>query len=260
MSVAETKSSEITGKINLLSMQAEVSPFEVKSLQREIDRLKQHDASQAYMLNGMLSSILKDYEGSKTFHEKSLKLSYSLVEIVNYAVSMKRLGRSYESLALYFKASEMDPANPDHFDNILQLMTFIGNFEKYDACLARFRKANPEFDITELTYVSTIESIRKHLEAAGVPESEFKIAGALVEQTLGEFGFNSRHMLERLSNFDGVKHIYIELAVDAKTTAELVQVNDRVVEAILGCEDLTCWDRLIYNIVSFHPNATEEAA
>ncbi|WP_346829403.1 tetratricopeptide repeat protein [Pseudomonas abietaniphila] len=260
MSVPKTKSSEITEKINLLSQQAEVSPFEVKSLQRDIDRLKQSDASESYMLGGMLRSILNDYPGSKELHEKSLKLSYSLVEIVNYAVSMKRLGRSLEALPLYCKAAEMDPANPDHVSNVLQLMTFIGDFEKYDAVLGRFQRANPDFDITELTYVNTIESIRTHLDVVGVPESQFKIAGALVEKALTEFGFNSRHMLERLSNFDGVSHVYVELAVDAKSASELVQVNDRVVQLILECDELTCWDRLVYNVVSFHPPVTVDAA
>lgn len=260
MSVPETKSSEITERINLLSRQADVTPFEVKSLKRDIERLKQFDASESYMLSGMLCSILRDYAGSRDFHEKSLKLSYSLVEIVNYAVSMKRLGRASESLYFYFKAAEMDPANQAHVNNVLQLMTFVGDFEKYEATLSRFQKANPEYDIRELTYVTTIESIREHLSVAGVPESEFKIAGALVEKALGEFGFNSLHMLERLSNFDGVNHVYVELAVEAKSASELVQVNDRVVELILECEDLTCWDRLVYNVVSFHRPATIAAA
>ncbi|MEE4622863.1 tetratricopeptide repeat protein [Pseudomonas alliivorans] len=260
MSVPETKSSEITDKINLLSQQSDVSPFEVKSLQREIDQLRKFDAGEAYMLNGMLCSVLGEYERSKDYHEKTLKLRYSVVEIINYAVSMKRLGRSRESLALYIRASEMDPGTHNHYGCIFQLMTFVGDFEEVEAILARFKKANPGFDTSELHHMKTINSIRRDLAALGVPESEFKIAGALVEKAISEFGFNCRQMSSEISNFDGVNHLYVELAVEAKSASDLVGVNDRVVELILGCEELTCWDKLVYNIIGFHSNDAEKAA
>ncbi|MDU8542948.1 hypothetical protein [Pseudomonas syringae group sp. J248-6] len=260
MSVPETKSSEITEKINLLSRQDVVTPFEVKSLQRQIDLLKQKRAGESYMLTGMLSSILGEYPRSKEFHEKSLKISSSLVEIVNYAVSMKRLGHSTESLTLYLRAADMDPANPVYVECALQLMAFTGDFERYEALVSRFHRANPEFNISEIDFVSTINSIRHHLEVVGVPEHEFKIAGALVEQAMSEFGYNAKHMFEQLSNFDSVAHIYVELAVEAKCASDLVKVNNRVVELIIDCDALTCWDKLVYNIVSFHSSAAEDAA
>lgn len=252
MSVPETKSSEITEKINLLSKQAEISPFEVKALQRDIDRLKQVSASEAYMLHGMLFSILRDYPQSKSYHEKALSLSYSKVELVNFAVSMKRLGRSSESLSLYLAAAEMEPSNPLYINCIVQLMIFLGDFEKYSDALTRFRRANPSFNIEEIGLVGTLESIREHLNAIGIPESEFKIAGALVEQAFCEFDLTPKRMREMLSSFDGVKHVYIEMYAEAKSASELVQLNERIVELLLGEERLTCWDRIIYNVVGHH--------
>ena len=260
MSVPETKSSEITEKINLLSKQDEISPFEVKALQRDIDRLKQVSASEAYMLSGMLFSILRDYPQSKSNHEKALKLSYSPVELVNFAVSMKRLGRTSEALSLYFFASELDPANPRFVSSIIQLMTFAGDFERYSEALARFQKANPEFDIQELENIKTVKSVREHLKSVDIPESEFKLAGSLVEQVLCEFNVATKRMREKLTTFDGVKHVYIEMYVNARDASELVMINERVVESLLGDERLTCWDKIVYNVVGYHRRLQELSA
>ena len=259
MSLPKTKTSAITNKINLLSQKSSVSPFEVKSLQREIDTLMQVDAGEAYMLGGMLYSLVNDYDQSKLRHEKSLKLSFSLVEIVNYAVSMKRLGRVAEALFLFLKAVDSNPGDQSYVASAFQLMTFSGDFEKFDSVLSRFKKSNPTFDFREMPNVAVIESIREHLQVIGVPEAEFKLAGSLVERALTEHGYHARQMFEKVGSFDGEQHIYVELGIDAKSSADLVSINDRIADLILSSEQLTCWDKLVYNVVCFHP-ADNQAA
>jgi tetratricopeptide (TPR) repeat protein len=260
MTLPKTKTSAITAKINLLLKKASVSPFEVKSLQREIDTLKQIDAGEAYMLGGMLYSLVGDYEQSKLLHEKALKLSSTIVDYVNYAVSMKRLGRVTEALALYLKVTDINPADKHYVDNVLQLMTFSGDFEKFDYVLSRFKKSNPSFNFDEMSNVSIIESIREHLAKVGVPESEFKFAGSLVESVLIEYGYTAKQLFEKIGTFDTEQHVYVEMGIEAKSASDLVAINNKVAELIITSDQISCWDRLIYNIVSFHQPLNIEAA
>lgn len=260
MTLPKTKTSAITTKINLLLKKASISPFEVKSLQREIDTLKQVDAGEAYMLGGMLYSLVGDYEQSKLLHEKALKLSYTVVDYVNYAVSMKRLGRVTEALALYLKVTDINPADKHYVDNVFQLMTFSGDFEKFDYVLSRFKRANPGFDFDELPNVPIIESIKEHLEKVGIPEAEFKIAGAMVESVLIEYGYTAKQMFEKIGTFDTEQHVYIEMGIEAKSASDLVAINNKITELMITSDQISCWDRLIYNIVSFQQPINNEAA
>ena len=75
------------------------------------------------------------------------------------------------------------------------------------------------------------------------------MVGQIVEQAMNESGFVTENIHERLSNFDGVQHVYLEIPLAVKSTHQLVAINDRIAELILGCDEIQSWDRLIVNFV-----------
>lgn len=239
----------ITDRIQALSSKDSFTPFEVKALHRDIERLKAADASQAYMLSGMLYAVVGDYSNATEMHQKNLRLSPQLVGYVNYGVSLKKLGRLAESKAIFIKALAFAPGSLEVFEKIMQTSTFLLDYGDVEDVVSRFSKASPETDIEGLDYMRTCRSIMSHLQQLSIPLEEYKFVGSCIERALIEFGLNADQMHERLSNFDGVKHIYIEIPVKVKDAAQLVEINDTLVNFILENDLVTCWDKLIVNFV-----------
>lgn len=249
MPVPQLATARITDRIQALDGRESLPPFEIKSIERDIERLKSVSAAEAYMLFGMLSSALGDYESSKESHEKSIRLAMGEVGFVNYGISMRKLGRFKEAKVYFLKALERSPGSVSILDKIVRTSIFLCDFEDFEEIIARFIKANPESLIEDMQYMKTAKSIISHLERLEISRSEFKLVGEFIEQAMNESGLVGEVMDERLSNFDGVQHIYLEIPLAVKSAHQLVVINDRIAELVLGCDEIQSWDKLVVNFV-----------
>ncbi|MGV8860152.1 MAG: tetratricopeptide repeat protein [Pseudomonas sp.] len=249
MPVPQLATASITDRIQILSSQNSILPFDVKALQRDIERLKAVSAAEAYMLSGMLNAALGDYEGSKDMHMKGLRLSMDEVGLVNYGISMRKLGRLQEAKSNFLKAFDRSPGSLEIFQKVVQAFTFLCDYEEFEEVVARFAKANPNYALEGVECMETSRAIIDHLESLDIPLSEYRLVGAFIEQTMIEFGLVNDSMHERLSHFDGVPHVYVEIPLPVKSANQLVAINDRIAELVLGCDDISSWDKLVVNFV-----------
>lgn len=249
MPVPQLATASITDRIQALNGQESVPPFVLKAIERDIDRLKAVNAAQAYMLSGMLNAAIGKYEESKDSHQKSLKLSMDVVGLVNYGISLRMLGHMSEAKAIFLQAFERSPGSSDILEKLLRTCTFLCDYIGVEDILSRFARANPDFNVDDIQCMINVKSIISHLEKLEVPRSEFKLVGSFIEQTMLEHDLVSEGLVERLSGFDGVPHIYIEIPLKVKDVSQLISLNERIADLVLGCDELTCWDKLIVNFV-----------
>lgn len=259
MLAPQLATASITDRIQALSRQESILPFDIKSIQRDIERLKTASAKEAYMLSGMLNAALGDYDSSKEMHLKSLRLSMDVVGLVNYGISMRKLGRISEARDIFQKAFDLSPADPMIFEKLIYTSTMLCDYFKVEESIFQFERSNPGYDIEGMKCMETFRSIRSHLDSLDIQLQEYKIVGAFIEQAMLEFGVVNERMQERLSNFDGVPHLYLEVPVPVKSAQQLVAINDRIADLVLGCDEIVSWDKLVVNFVDSKKSASVSA-
>lgn len=251
MAVQQTKGNQLTDRLNSLAEQSgRPSEFLIHGIKREIDQLKQVDISEHYMLLGMLFSIAGDYEKSVNNHLRSLAYVSDDVTYANYGLSLRRLGRSQESIEPLFKAFEM-VVDLESFSDLLRSIVFSGDFSKFDASIELMTKAHPTINIVDHFVVQSVVEIRNILKSANVPENEFNSAMVLIERAIAEQGCKINGALVQPGSFDGVSHAHIELYADGLDSKALTRLNDLIADQMIS-SDLAAWNRMVFNIVN-HP-------
>lgn len=81
----------ISHRIQALSSPESILLFDVKAIERDIEHLKAISVAEAYMLTGMLKSILGDYDASNEMHQRFLHLSTGDVGLVNEIALVQQL-------------------------------------------------------------------------------------------------------------------------------------------------------------------------
>lgn len=249
MPVPNSKGIDITARIETLSKRNDVSPFEVKSLQRDIDRLTSVDPAEGYMLGGMLAAMTGKREIARSLHEKSLRLEYDVVGLFNYGVSMKKVGELTLAKSIFVKADELAPGDKDVFAHHVQAMNFSLDYRNFHQVVSSMEKTRPEWDVREVADVNLAYDIVEQLEALEVSLVEYSKFGVHVEQALLKYDLSSTHVSEHFSHFDGVPHMFTEFFVDSNSAAVLYDVNEHLMDLILGDEALINWEKVVLSVV-----------
>lgn len=260
MPAPQLASASITDRIQLLSQKDEVTRFEVKGIEHEISKLQKVDAGEAFMLSGMLFAALGEYENSKAQHEKSLLLPYDYVKLVNYGISMRRVSRLNEAKALFIRALERSPGSEDTFKMFVHTSTFLFDYDGLEEVVERVLKANPDLDLERMACMDTVASIMSHLEKLSVSLDEYKLFGEHVQQVLQEYNTRTNNMHEKISSFDGVQHMYVELLIRAVDARQLVAMNDRLADLVLSDDRIESWDKIVINFSGYHNGESSVAA
>jgi len=249
MSVPNSKGQELTARIEVLSKRSDVTPFEVRSLKREIDKLVSVNAAEAYMLGGMLAAITGDYVESKELHERSLKLVADDVGYFNYGVSMKTVGDLSLAKDLFAKTATIVPGDTELLAHRLQTIAFLFDYETLEPIISDFKKANSAVDVDEFKAVKEARAFVSSVDSLGICLKQIAKVGLHVEKALLKYKLSTAHMVERVSSFDGVSHVYFELNVEANSASQLVEVNECLMDLILEDPAIEDWDRIVVNIV-----------
>lgn len=248
MPLPATISGQITDKINALANGQKLSEIEVRGLRKEIEKLKSQSADEYFMLSGMLCSLLNDYDGAKQNHEKALRLSAGDIDLINYGLSLRRLGRHKESLPLMIKACSISPGSAEAMQEALLGMVFAGDFTCFDLITSIFQKANPGYDLTDFHSYGSVIATRSHLKAAEVPEGEYSAVLGIVEEVVFSNECQIHGIGVRLSRFESVPHISVELSVGEVGFEKLYRMNEELADKLSFRDDLTRWDRVIVNL------------
>lgn len=252
MAVKATKSSHITERLNVLSDQEVQSEFEIFSIKRDIDQLLKVDAAVHYMLLGMFYSVTGNEAASIENHEKSLKLTSEPVYIMNYGLSLRRLGKTAESLDMILQAYNKEPHSTDSVMEVFTAMFCSGDVSRFDEVCERFMRASPTSSLDDFEDARKINKIKLDLARAGVPESEFPIAMQLVQNAVFGLGYRTESVATVLNSFDGVSHLSVEIGFNVKSGRELAALSETIADAVVSDERITAWDRLIFTAVLNH--------
>lgn len=249
MPVPNSKGEDITKRIEEISKRSDVSPFEVKSLQRDIDNLMAVDAAEAYMLGGMLAAMTGNRAEAQALHEKSLRLKCDVVGLFNFGVSMKKVNNLSLAKELFSRADAISPGDLQVASHRFQTMNFLLDYEEFEDVMTNLQKAHPGINAQEIPEVQVAQGIIDNLSGMGVSLGEYRRFGQHAEQALLQFDLSATHIVQRVSSFDGVPHIYAEYHVEINSADVLVEANEALLERILGDESLANWDKVIINIV-----------
>lgn len=250
MPVPQLATARITDLIERLSEKATVSRFEVRAIEVEIDKLQKVSAVEAFMLSGMLQAVVGDYEKAKAQHEKSLLLPHGYVELVNYAISMRRVRHLSEAKDLFRRALERNPGSVEVLHKYVQSSTFLMDYSGLDDALNRFSKACPDTDLNAFEWMETARSILDHIKTVSIDMDSYRIFGQYVQQVVQEFSANNDNMHEKLGSFEDSQYIYVEMLVKAKDAKQLTSMNNRLADLVLLDDNLECWDKVVINFVS----------
>lgn len=248
MPVPNSKGIDITERIEVLSKRNDISPFEVKSLQRDIDKLITVDAAEGYMLGGMLSAMIGKREESRSLHEKSLRLEYDVVGLFNYGVSMKKVGELTLAKSIFVKAAQAAPGDRDVFAHHVQAMNFSLDYRDFHSVVLAMGKARPEWDVREVSDVVLAYDVIEQLGSLEVTLQEYSKFGSHVEQALLKYDLSADHISERFSHFDSVSHMFTEFFVDSNSASVLFEVNEHLMDLILGDDELENWEKVVLSI------------
>jgi len=249
MPVPNSKGVDITKRIEDLSKRNDITPFEVKSLQRDIDKLITIDAAEGYMLGGMLAALTGKRDVARSLHENSLKLEYDIVGLFNYGVSMKKLGELSLAKTIFLKAEALSPGDRDVFGHHVQAMNFSLDYTNLHQVVSQMNKHRPDWDVREVADVPVAYGVVECLEQLNIPLVEYSKYGVHLEHALRKFDLSPIQIQERFSHYDGVPHMYTEFFVDSNSATVLYDVNEYLMDLVLGDDELTNWDKVILSVV-----------
>jgi hypothetical protein len=261
MSVPKSKGQELTARLEVLSKRSDVSLFEVRSLKRDIEKLVSVNAAEAYMLGGMLAAITGDHAESKELHERSLRLVADDVGYFNFGVSMKTVGDLTLAKKLFEKTAELVPGDLELFTHRMQTLVFLLEYEELELIVSDFKRANTSLDVDGLKIVKDARDFVKSVESLDISLGQIARVGRHIERALLSHKLSIAHMIEKISGFDGVSHVYLELHVEANSVDQLVDVNEHFMDLVLEDPAVEDWDKIVVNVVRrdhLHANANVE--
>lgn len=251
MPVKATNSANLTNQLNILAKKRNPSEFEMRLFRREIEALKGANADEYYMLLGMLFSVQGELQPSIENHERALKLSRDPVDLMNYGLSMRRLGQFIKSQELMLLAFEQAPNSPETFNEVCLSLIFSGDFSIIEETKNRFKRANPSFNLEDIDTYSNILHIRECLAASKIKESEYTKVLSILSNAFLKYNLSIEDLDVDLSSFDGVPHVSVFVRAYLDSPEKIFEINESLADEVISIEDLECWNRLILNVVNF---------
>lgn len=260
MAVQLTTSSEIIDQLILLAENEKPGDFVVQRIKREIEKLRTTSPVEYYMTLGMLHSVLGNEKECRQNHDRSLKISNADVLLLNYAHSLRRLGRNGDAVPLMLRAFDVSPTE-GVFSETLQAMFYSGDLSGYETVLDKFRRTHPGVRLESISAVCYIDNLKSCLDQASVSLSEFHEGMKIVEKVL--LDSTKYRLLEAIKifsgGFEGVPHISIRILLKDPKVDDIVQVNEAIADAFADQESIEAWDRLVIS-ASEHTEADRLSA
>lgn len=246
MPLAQPITGEITNQLNAIKDAAQLDQMAVRRLRNSIEKVKNVDLAQYYMLYGMFFSLFGDVEKSIDFHERSLQQLLHPVMLTNYGFSVKRFGLGEKSFDLMLRAFNIDPVK-ENFEVTIGAAINGGIVEGMDDVIERFSTHYPAEKVYERSDVQYFDWIRKSLENVAVSTSDYKEAFKLCELVLARFSYMVTVVDVDISIFDQVPYLSVEISAPFGSSQELATIQDEIGQAIIE-SDIEAWDRIIFTL------------
>lgn len=243
----QTKANEIMGQLKQLEQKPEAIDWDFAVVKREIDSLKRIDAVSYYMLCGMLNCIKGNATGCIAEHERSVNLAPTdIVVLVNFAISLRKLGRYSDSLNLIEKASSLEPSNIRLISEALTSTLVSGRFSVMEKLIDRASRATNKAS-DEISQVANYRAFRHLIEHFKLSESIFVKLGSIVEELIQKLGKNISGSAVMHHKVADVPYIAIEFSLPL-SGPQLAEVNNGFMERFFADDSLEdAWGKVVYN-------------
>jgi len=169
----KSKYPDLVEKLNQFSATSEVSSFDLIRLKKEAEEIKENvDLASGFALFGMISCLEKDERQVRSFFKRAIQQSGGeLSHILNFSVSLKKLGFFEEAYGYAFEAYEQDPVNLACIDLTIEMACILNkkvDFKKFATAWSKITKENHSLEIipriTKTDEKEDSDFIRKHSE------------------------------------------------------------------------------------------------
>lgn len=142
MPLPQSAAQELTERVNnLLARHAPPSAFELRLIEREAKNLMGVDAAIAYQTLGIVAAMNGDVEQAKSNHQHAIRLRPGdVLAIINYAISLLRLGYPAEAFCESARAAQIAPHDYKVLSECLDYAMRAGLFVEAAKCVSRIEQ------------------------------------------------------------------------------------------------------------------------
>lgn len=171
-------------QLSLLAEQSSLDELALRRIEYEVRQLLSSDASSAYMLLGVISSIRHDERASREHHERSLRLRADALNYENYGNSLGHLHCWKDAIDQFWLAFKQE-SRPDLLRLIMRLAVQSGQPAVAYTAIQQLLKLQPESSSDQeiVPYMNQTNLLLK----TGLSDDDMSIIHRIVEQVAQEF-------------------------------------------------------------------------
>jgi tetratricopeptide (TPR) repeat protein len=153
---------QIFERVNSLPYDREPSEFELRSIEKDIAKVRSIDALAAFQLAGALASVRGDIDAMHRNHKAALRLGSGSTDAwTNYACSLMRLGYLSEGLDKLRNAFSIDPMDVEVLKELIDAAYLSGRFSEAADLLKEFEKRCPNQQHHHATGIGFAQAIQR---------------------------------------------------------------------------------------------------
>lgn len=216
----QTISGEIFDRLNALSHSDLHNEMLLRTLARDIDRLRNADAVAAYQLAGALAAFRGNVDEMRRNHEAAIRLKHTPEPLMNYSCSLHRAGFLNEAASYMERAQNLRPHDKMLTGRLTYLTQIAGYFQRAADLLVhhKLKATDVAEDLTE-----EVESTRAIQAEWGLDDTH---TSALVSIAVGLAHARNEYKIDvdlSISSDDEMRWIAMSLSAstDPRVAAEL---------------------------------------
>jgi tetratricopeptide (TPR) repeat protein len=260
MATPQLKTSDIMDRIEALPKGLARSDFQVRQIQREIDKLRGVDPASAYMLDGILCTALRDFENAVAAHRNAVQLDPGREAIrYNFFASLSMFGHFKEASEVIAEMLRLGMVDDTNIKCGIWMSTLAVKHDLAKELIRKYSDLIQKQDLREgIKHMEENNSVIQHF--LGQSLSLKKDADRLynhVQSTLEKNTASVIGMDTIVSHFYGQKVLHLNYIVE-EGAEKIIALNDELIEEVSSDEEIESWDSLIVAFVNGVSEGMEE--
>ena len=258
MQAPALKTNEILDSLGALPQGSQAGDFLVRKVQAEIDKLRKVNAADGYMLEGILCAFLRDFDGCREAHNKSMRLEPAQDSILwNYLASLASFAKYSEACYIASMLLSKGYSESRHVKSALWLSLVTLDLDAFNQWCRDFSHKLDDPLLQEVLdeMKSTADAVTKYTDAFPSVINDLDRLYGYVESILDQRGDLLVGVKAKESNFYGQRVLHIDYMIDAESKT-IIDMNSSLLERASVDDDFDNWDSLIASFVQVVPGST----
>ena len=219
--LAKTKTNDIIEQLNELRVGDKSNNFLLRRFKRDAEALKQDSPVEAYEILAAIACLEVSVDDMHCFHKAAMTASgHALSTVVNYAMSLGKLGFLVEAQRLFKQAFTKEPTSLN-MRYYARSSLLAGRVLEANDCVANMVADNIEVEAVNVNDLATIPVAADIIAKGGVVDDDVALAVACVERCLHRRNiFAGQHEVTAFAADNFILYTYI-FEFDADALEEL---------------------------------------